>query len=212
MSTDHDERAPLRRDAIVAAATDLVRAGGLSALSLRRLGTVLGVTAPALYAHVHDKSDLLRAIAEQQFDLLVERFETVRQADPIERIKAQCRAYIDHARESPELFDVMFVFPPDLGPAELPEGAELPAATRAFTVALGAVEEAIAAGRIDADDPVLVSLALWTSCHGVASALQLGFGLPADLEEHLIDEVIGRLLKGWEPAGTTPASRRRSQP
>ena len=44
---------------------------GLEAVSLRRVGANLGVTAPALYAYVTDKSDLLRSVAEVEFDHLM---------------------------------------------------------------------------------------------------------------------------------------------
>ena len=197
MTADQSERPPLSREAIVAEARAMVQAGGLEALSLRRLATRLGVTAPALYAHVSSKRDLVRAVAEVEFDHLLARFDKIDTTDPLERIRAQSRAYVDHARENPELFQVMFVFPPDLGAAPLPEGVELPAATRAFTTALAAVEEAMDEGVIERADPVLVALTLWTANHGVAMALLLGLALPGDLEDALVDEVTGRLVLGW---------------
>lgn len=198
---DTDDRPPLRREAIVSTARELIRTAGLDALSLRRLAAQLGVTAPALYAHVSGKRDLIRAVAELEFDRLVTRFDAVTTDDPVDRLRAYNRAYIDHARENPELFETMFLFAPDLGTASLPEDAELPAATKTFTVALSAVEEAIAAGAIVADDPLVVALTLWTAAHGVASALQLGLELPAELEQQIVDETIDRLLRGWAPAG-----------
>lgn len=197
MTADQPERPPLSREAIVSEARSMVQSGGLEALSLRRLATRLGVTAPALYAHVASKRDLVRAVAEVEFDHLLARFDKIDTTDPLERIRAQSRAYVDHARENPELFQVMFVFPPDLGAAPLPEGVELPAATRAFTTALAAVEEAMDAGVIERADPVLVALTLWTANHGVAMALLLGLALPSDLEDELVAEVTGRLVRGW---------------
>lgn len=193
------ERAPLQREAIVAAARELIVADGLEALSLRRLAGRLGVTAPALYAHVRDKEDLLRALAEVEFEALVARFDAIDDPDPIARIKGHGRAYVQHARENPELFRVMFLFPPDLSPASpnVPPGYELPGATKAFGAAAGAVEEAIAAGAIDAEDPLLVALTLWSGTHGVATVLQLGFGLPPELEDAMIEEVTERVLAGY---------------
>lgn len=199
MTAAAPERPPLTREAIVTAARDMVRTGGIEALSLRRLATRLGVTAPALYAHVSSKRDLVRAVAEVEFDRLLERFSQIDTTDPLERIRAQSRAYIDHARENPELFQVMFVFPPDLGASPLPDGVELPAATGAFTTALAAVEQAMDAGRIERADPMLVALTLWTANHGLAMALLLGLSLPPELENDLVDEVTSRLLHGWAP-------------
>jgi AcrR family transcriptional regulator len=48
MSKEPPERPLLRRDAIVDTAREMIRAGGLHGLSLRRLASQLGVTAPAL--------------------------------------------------------------------------------------------------------------------------------------------------------------------
>jgi hypothetical protein len=44
---------------------------------------------------------------------------------------------------------------------------------------------------------VLVALTLWSGAHGVASVLQLGFGLPPELEEAMIDEITDRILAGY---------------
>jgi AcrR family transcriptional regulator len=192
------DRAPLQREVIIATTRELIISGGLEALTLRRLAATLGVTAPALYGHVEDKQDLLRAVAEDEFDRLLSRFDEVTVADPVARIRAFNHAYVAHARENPETFRVMFLFPPDLaGAGDVPEGVVLPGATRAFAAAAAAVTEAVDAGALQADDPLLVALALWCTVHGVATVLQLGFGLPVDLEDALVDEVVDRVLAGY---------------
>jgi AcrR family transcriptional regulator len=170
---------PLQREAIVAAARELVVTGGLEALSLRRLGRQLGVTAPALYAHVRDKSDLLRALAEDEFDRLVARFEPMRPRRPIrsQRIRAHGRAYVEHAREQPELFRVMFLFPPELSPADVPEDVAAPrrhpGVRRCGGRGRGSRGERRARGRPAGDVAHLL-----VGVHGLAQVLQLGFGLP----------------------------------
>ena len=179
----------------------MISRDGLDRLTLRGLGDRFGVSAPALYAHFADKEDLLRAVAERQFDDLMARYVEIDAAAdpdrPLDRVRAQCRNYVRMAREDPELFRVMFLFPPELSPASVPPGVELPGATRAFQVAAEAVEQAIAAGAIVSDDPLLVALTLWSGTHGVATVLQLGFGLPPDLEDAMIDEITDRLLAGY---------------
>jgi AcrR family transcriptional regulator len=190
---------PLQRDAIVAAARDLIAAGGLDSLSLRRLATKLGVTAPALYAHVEDKRDLLRAVAEVELGELVERYAETADEAPIARIRAHAHAYVGYSRRNPELFSVLFLFPPELSASDLPEEVQLPAATRAFGSAAEAVADAIAEGSIVTDDPLLVTLTLWAGAHGVATVLGLGFGLPAELEDAMVDEMVDRLLAGYAP-------------
>jgi len=191
------DRPPLQREAIVAAARALICEGGLEALSLRRLAERLGVTAPALYAHVRDKTDLLRAVAEGEFAALVAAYAEVEDREPLDRMRAHARAYIAVARDEPEMFRVMVLFPPELGPADVPDDAELPAATAAFALAAGAVEEAAAGGAIATDDVLLTTLTFFAAAHGVATVLGLGFGLPPDLEDQMIDEMLDRLIAGY---------------
>ena len=198
------DREPLQREAIIAAGRELVVDGGLEGLSLRRLAARLGVTAPALYAHVRDKQDLLRAIAEIEFDRLVARFDAVEAADPIARIRAHGRAYVEHAREQPELFRIMFLFPPEAIPSDVPDEVRLPGATKAFAAAAGAIDDAVRSGALEADDPLLLALTLWSGVHGVASVLQLGFDLPTELEDAMVDDVTDRILAGYRPGAARP--------
>lgn len=192
------DRTPLRRDAIIASTRDIISTDGLEALTLRRLAGRLGVTAPALYGHVTDKEDLLRSIATEEFDRLRTRFEAIDETDPIGRIRAYNRAYVAQARENPELFRLMFRFPADLGlSGAAPEELELRSATRAFEAAAGAVAEAIESGAIQAEDPLLVALTLWSGVHGVIGVLQLGFTLPTEFEDTMVDEITDRILLGY---------------
>ena len=57
-------RAPVTREAIVAAALDLLTEGGLESVSFRRIATRLGVSAPTLYWHVESKRQLMDLMAE----------------------------------------------------------------------------------------------------------------------------------------------------
>lgn len=52
----------ISEDQIVAAALAIIRADGLSALTMRRLSEALGVTPMAAYHHVANKDDLLRLV------------------------------------------------------------------------------------------------------------------------------------------------------
>lgn len=196
------ERPPLRRQGVIDAARGLIAEEGLSRLTLRHLADAVGVTAAALYAHFADKDDLLRAVAEQEFDELSRQFESIDRdfADgpPIERIRAHCRHYVQKARTEPELFRVMFLFPPDFGEiGTIPPGLELPAATRALDLGLDAVRDAIDRGDIEADDPLMPAMALWAGAHGVANIFLLDYGIPAEFADAFIDEVTDRTLRGY---------------
>lgn len=191
----------LTRARVVATARAAVEAGGVDALSLRGVARDLGVTAPALYAYVRDKQDLISAVATEYFDELVTRFEAVGHDDPVARVRALSRAYVDHALASPELFHLMFRFPPALGVPVVGKEAFAPA-TRAFDVAAAATEAARAAGQLDVTDTLTACLTMWAAVHGVAEVLLLGFTFDEERAGALIDSVIETVLAGQ---GATPA-------
>jgi AcrR family transcriptional regulator len=62
-----DARVPLSRERVLRAAIELADAGGIEALTMRRLGQELGVEAMSLYNHVANKDDILTGIAEMVF-------------------------------------------------------------------------------------------------------------------------------------------------
>ena len=64
MAERTQERTPLSRDRVVAAALALADDGGVEALSMRKLADDLGVKAMSLYNHVANKEDLLDAIVD----------------------------------------------------------------------------------------------------------------------------------------------------
>jgi AcrR family transcriptional regulator len=60
-------RAPLSRDQVLQAAVALADEGGVGALSMRKLGQVLGVEAMSLYNHVAGKADLMDGMIDVVF-------------------------------------------------------------------------------------------------------------------------------------------------
>lgn len=64
MSADSPGK-PVSKAAIVNKAVELMEQRGLAAVSLRRIATELGISAPTLYWHISGKRELLDAVAEQ---------------------------------------------------------------------------------------------------------------------------------------------------
>ncbi len=187
---------PLSRARVVGCARTAIESGGVEALSLRAVARNLGVTAPALYAYVRNKDDLVAAVAAQYFDELVDRFEAVDTTDPVEGIRALARAYVDHALASPQLFRVLFRFPPASAGVGVPGVAAFAPATRAFEVALATTTRAIDAGLLAAGSPVDAAMTMWAAVHGVAEVLLLGFGFDEASADRLIASVIDTVLAG----------------
>jgi len=181
---------------IVAAARLLLAEDGLVGVSLRRLASGLGVTAPALYAYFESKDDLLAAVAAEEFAELFVALQdsTAGLADPIDRMVAQSHAYVEHLVEHPVLFDLMTVFRP--GTIPQPAATELSSASKSFDESSIAIRDAMAAGLLRETDPLLVGLTLWSAVHGVTAVLLSRPNLGRDYEAALVDSVIRSVVDG----------------
>jgi AcrR family transcriptional regulator len=127
VSTAPEARAPLTRERIVRAALAILEEHGPDALSMRRLGAVLGVEAMSLYKHVDGKDAILDGIRA----LLIEDFAARLPRDPLgdwrEDLAAFARAYRAVGRAHPQAFPLL---------------ARAPG--RAYVVGAGIAEETIA--------------------------------------------------------------------
>jgi AcrR family transcriptional regulator len=187
-------RQPLTREAISQAARDLLVAEGLHAVSLRRVAASLGVTAPALYAHVVDKRDLLQGIVEREVDLLLDRFTEVQSEDPVDRLQQMAVSYVEYGLQNPDLFRAMFLFRPELTAEPRPDAPALGSHIHGAFVA--AVRTAQDAGALDGGDADLAALTIWTTAHGVITTLLTGPPFDIDLKNRLCDAAINASLTG----------------
>ena len=188
-------RQPLTREAIAKAARDILVAEGLHAVSLRRVAASLGVTAPALYAHVVDKRDLLQGIVEREIDGLLDRFsDAATDASATDRLRSMAIAYVDYGLQNPDLFRAMFLFRPELTAEPRAEAPAL--GSRIHDAFLRTVREAQADGDLDGGDAELAALTLWTPAHGVVTTLLSGPPLHLDLKNRLAEAAVDASLTG----------------
>lgn len=165
---------------------------GLDALSLRGVAARLGVTAPALYAHVDDKLDLLRRLAEDGFRWLLQRIDPLPPLDPASKIQFAARAYLEFARNNPAQFRVMYLFPPRLDAGSF---------ARVVALSRDAVREAVEAGLIESEDLHLTHLTIFSAVHGITLAVLAGTVFGREGQDRLMHDVVQALLRGLEPTG-----------
>ncbi|MFF0426029.1 TetR/AcrR family transcriptional regulator [Streptomyces sp. NPDC004520] len=144
------------RQAILAAALDVIAAEGPGALSLRDLARRAGVSHAAPAHHFKDRTGLLTAIAAQGYELLA----TGLAGTP--DLRERGVRYVRFAREHPAHFQVMFQ--PELLRADDPD--LLAAKERASAELRAGV-----AGLRGAPDPRTAGIAAWSLAHGFATLL-----------------------------------------
>ena len=158
------------RDEILDATEALIlETGNSDAFSIRQVAHAVDRTPPSIYLHFATKDELIQAVCQRQFAAMTERFVRAIEGvdDPGEQIRLMAFAYCDFALEFPEQYRVLFMSGLRTEVSTLDE-LRLEAC---FSMLVASVEQGMAQGLFVPGDAGLVSLALWSAVHGVASLL-----------------------------------------
>ena len=173
---DH-ERHELRAK-ILDAARALFIADGYEAVTMRKVAERVAYTPTALYNHFADKDALLRELCDADFRALRESFgQTLRTADPVERIGRIGRAYAEFALANPFHYRLLFMTALPTDDPSAPRVERGNPAEDAYAFLRATVAEAVASSRLRPEyaDVDLVAQVVWSALHGVL-ALHLTCG------------------------------------
>jgi AcrR family transcriptional regulator len=156
------------RQAIVDAAAALFLEYGYQGFSLRQVAERIGYSATTIYLYFADKDDLLFTVAEDGFGRFGAQLDAAAGAsDPLERLHAIGRAYVDFGLANPAYYRLMFMERADFLMQFY--GAERKPRLGTLDIVVQAVQEGLAAGLIRAAPPQALADALWAAVHGVVA-------------------------------------------
>ena len=156
--------------ALVDAAVRTIRLEGVQGLTLRGVGTELGVSRTALYRHFEDKAALVARVALEGFRLFHDALAggiaraNASGGDPIEEMG---RAYIRFALANQSHYQTMFGGHLKEDWSRYPDLMLQAQAT--FMLLVDAVREEQRRRRLGAGDPVELAEIIWSLSHGVAT-------------------------------------------
>jgi len=157
------------RDALIDAATDLIAARGLAALTCADVARAVGVSTAAPYRHFRDRNALIAEVALRGFQRFREDLEAAwdgGRPDPIMAIENCGRAYLRFARREPATYAAMF----DGATPVADDPALNEASARAFGVLRQAAETAAAAiPKAQRPPALMMALHIWSLAHGIAT-------------------------------------------
>ncbi len=150
---------------LIAAASDLLDAGGEEAVTLRAVGHAVGVSHNAPYKHFTDRTGLLAAVAMVDFAMLTEAFASIRQssAKPTSKLKQALRRVVDYGREHPARYRLLFSNP-DIAALQ---GDIEQAALRAFAAFAAIVQDCQSARELPDVANASLSGLLYAAMHGL---------------------------------------------
>jgi AcrR family transcriptional regulator len=186
------------RDALLAGALKFIEQRGLEDLSLRELARHLGVSSAAPYHHFANRTDLLRALALhgfEQFEIRMREERGRAGKNPLDRLRALGRVYLQFAANHPAYFRLMFRRDWAAEPYALP-------GSKAFAVLRETVIECLEHGGRGGEDPTPSTLAMWGGVHGIAAICLDGpladLGGP-DKIDSLCEHALGVLVRALKP-------------
>lgn len=187
----------IRREQILSEACDLLIAGGLDGLSMRKLARRLGVTAPALYRHYESKEKVLVDVVGEAFKVFSQYlYRALEGRTPMERFSLTGRCYLEYALDHPHYYQLLHVAHEMMGRDALPNDAtDHACAVGQFMV--DRVREGMESGMLKEDSPETVARTIWAHSHGLVSIYQRGLLHITEVEfRQLFLESSWRLMEG----------------
>jgi AcrR family transcriptional regulator len=189
----------LRGEILAAAEELLIETADESAVSIRAIAERVGVTAPSIYRHFHDKDTLILSVVESVFGRLDAALETAAAGaeDPFDEIMRKGRAYVTFGLAHPEHYRLLFMCKDDRKKDHDLDGPAVAGAS-AFNHLQETVERvlALAAPGVERPDPFAMTCAIWSGVHGITS---LRISMPA-FPWPTVDEQLMMLAGPWREA------------
>lgn len=196
MSQKHTYHHGNLRQALVAAAVQILESEGLKSLSLRRIAREVGVSQAAPYGHFKDKAELLLAVCTLGYERFSARMqEEAGDSTGPAYIAGLGRGYIYFALENPALFELMFSGNPRDNPNMQMEDMD-----PVFSEGYNLLDEGLSRFPIPylQDDSISRAIS-WGVVHGIASLLlsqrmsaeRFGFSSLDEFIHHLMDKFAG---------------------
>lgn len=163
------EKLALRQE-ILSAARELLAQEGYESLSMRKIAEKIEYSPAAIYLHFQDKHQLIYELCEETFSLLDKKLERAQKSitDPVERLKAGARDYVEFGLQHPNHYRVTFMTPHHPGERKKIEES---VGARTFQILMNTVADAVATGRFRETDVAAISQSLWCTVHGVTALL-----------------------------------------
>jgi AcrR family transcriptional regulator len=201
------QRQQLSREAIIAAALELVEEQGLTKLTMRALGDRLGVEAMALYHYFASKDELLEALGqiggtvEAEFGAFFDHMDA-QGATPGEIVVALGLRYIEFAVQHPDQFQLLF----NTLPIQFDTWEEFMTGESTFAIPQLAVQRGIDAG-VFHERPGYghdeMAYNLWALVHGLAQLRMTRLRYMEADYDRLYRSLLGALVEQFEgPSGS----------
>jgi AcrR family transcriptional regulator len=164
------EEVPLR-DQILTISRRMLFEDGYRSLSMRKIAKEAGVTATSIYLYFENKDHLLHTLIEESVEdlsLFIEA-EALEVSDSLVRFESIIKQYVKFGIQHPEKYEIIYQVRSDIM-ARYPK-EKFRKARRCYELLVKAIEESVAKGVMEVDDPVIAAYSIWAQLHGIISVV-----------------------------------------
>ncbi len=155
---------------ILRAAKKLFVEKGIEQTTIRKIANQIEYSVGTVYVYYKDKNDILYELHTQGFKQLGEEMRVLLTVtDPMERIKALGRVYLQFALENPDMYDLMFTLKAPMDFLDSVHKEEWNEGKATFDVLRATVDQCIQQGHFKGHQLEPLSFAIWSTVHGMAS-------------------------------------------
>ncbi|WP_447636642.1 TetR/AcrR family transcriptional regulator [Flavobacterium microcysteis] len=184
------------RHNILDAAYYIVKEEGWQGLSMRKIADRIEYTAPIIYEYFSNKEAILYELTKKGFLCLTRNLEKAKSIseDPAEQLEEMWMAYWNFSFEDKELYQVMFGVEMTCCMQRVPE-AEAP--FQLFTEAIAKLMKA----QKPTDDVIKQKyFTFFSVIHGLISINMVGNGLASSINNQILKDAIGGIIKSIQVA------------
>ncbi|MHA4810947.1 TetR/AcrR family transcriptional regulator [Flavitalea flava] len=171
---------------------------GVEQTTIRSIADSIDYSIGTVYLHFKDKNAILHALHTQGFSQLSGDFKVLYNVnDPMERLKALGKVYIQFAGENPDMYDLMFTLKAPMEFLDARKEEEWNEGKATFDVLHTTVKQCMAMGHFTGHKSEPLAFMIWSLVHGMCS-LEISkrcAGVNIKNQEHIVSDGYAEFLK-----------------
>ena len=170
---------------ILNAAMKLFLSQGYKNVTIRKIADEIEYSPGTIYLYFKDKEEILLALQTRAFGKFYEAQMSVQNIkDPVQRLMAHGKKYIEFALANPEYYDLMFIMEQPV----ITKSEEWHTGMNSYDLLRKNVKDCTDKGLLRFNNYEAASFALWSFVHGIASIIiKRGMMVPDQYREEMLN-------------------------
>lgn len=158
------------KEQILKAAKRLFIERGFEKTSIRNIADEIEYSPGIIYHYFQDKNEIFHSLHQEGFQELRKRMEILGAVeDPMSRLKAMGKIYIQFALENTDMYDLMFIIEAPIDHVENRDDLCWIEGDSTFNLLRSTVHECIQKGHFEGHHLEPLSFLIWSTVHGMVS-------------------------------------------